>query len=54
VLVQALREGKLYRRGPRGLIYRRRQPIAYWSSIAIGTGFALLGVALIVFGLFKG
>jgi hypothetical protein len=53
-LVQALREGKLYRRGPRGRIERRRQPIAYWSSIAIGTGLALLGAALIGYGLFKG
>jgi hypothetical protein len=54
VLVQALREGKLYRRGPHGRIERRRQPIAYWSSMAIGTGFALLGAALIGYGLFKG
>jgi hypothetical protein len=53
VLVQALREGSLKRRGPH-LIYRRRQPIAYWSSMAVGTAFALLGAVLIVYGLFKG
>jgi hypothetical protein len=54
VLVQALRKGNLKRRGPHGLIYRRRQPIAYWSSMAVGTAFALLGAVLIVYGLFKG
>jgi|AmaraimetFIIA100_FD_contig_61_8449754_length_846_multi_5_in_0_out_0_1 hypothetical protein len=54
VLVQALRDGNLKRRGPHGLIYRRRQLIAYWSSMAIGTAFALSMVVLIVYGLFKG
>ena len=54
VLVQALREGNLKLRGPHNLIYRRRQPLAYWSSFAIGTAFALLCAGLIVVSLFKG
>jgi len=54
VLVQALRDGNLKLRGPHGRVERRGQPIAYWSSFAIGAAFALLMAALIVYGLFKG
>jgi len=54
ILVQALREGNLKLRGPHNLIYRRRQPIAFWSSFAVGAAFALGMAVLIVVSLFKG
>jgi hypothetical protein len=54
VLVQALRRGRLYRRGLHGRIERRRQPFQFWWSFAVGAMFALLGAGLIVHGLFKG
>ncbi len=52
VLVQALRQGNLRRRG-QGRIDRRRHPVQFWTSIAAGSAFAMLGAALIVYGLFK-
>jgi hypothetical protein len=52
VLVQALRRGRLFRRGRHGRIDRSRQPFAFWWSMAAGSAFALLGAGLIVYGLF--
>jgi hypothetical protein len=54
VLVQALRRGRLYRRGPHGRIDQRRQPFQFWWSFTVGAMFALLGAALIVHGLLEG
>jgi hypothetical protein len=53
VLVQALRNGSLHRRG-QGRIERRRQPFQFWWSIAAAATFALLGAALIGYALLKG
>jgi hypothetical protein len=54
VMVQALRKGRLHRRGPHGRIERRRQPFQFWSSIAASATITLLGAALVTYGLLKG
>ena len=51
VLLQGLREGRLYQRGPHGRIDRLRQPVRFWLSIA-GTGLvSLFGLAMLVWGI---
>ena len=54
VMIRALRQGRLNRRGPHGRIDRRRQPFAFWSSICAAAMLALLGATLVAYGLIKG
>ncbi|HZS85339.1 MAG TPA: hypothetical protein VFA50_20880 [Stellaceae bacterium] len=51
--LQSLRSGRVVLRGPGPPIYRRRRPGAYWSSIIGGACFAVLGAALMVWGLLQ-
>jgi hypothetical protein len=53
VLVQALRTGRLYRRGPHGRVDRHRQPVSFWSSIAATGLLGLFGLTMLACGLLK-
>jgi hypothetical protein len=53
VLVQGLRKGRLYQRGPHGRIDRRRQPVRFWSGIAATGLLALFGLTMLACGLLK-
>jgi hypothetical protein len=54
VLVRGLRKGLLYQRGPHGRIDLRRQPLQFWSGIAVSGLVALFGLAMLIWGILEG
>jgi hypothetical protein len=52
-LVNGVRKGRVYLRGPHGRVDRRRQPIRFWTSnIASGVA-ALVGLGMIAWGILQ-
>ena len=50
LLMQALRKGQFYQRGPHARIVRRRQPVQFWLGIAASGLVALFGLAMLIWG----
>jgi hypothetical protein len=53
LMVQALRRGRLYQRGPHSRSDRHRQPIQFWSSIVASAAMTLLGAIMVAYGFLK-
>jgi hypothetical protein len=51
--VNRVRKGQVYLRGPHGRIDRQRQPVRFWSSVAAGGLIALLGLAMLTWGILQ-
>jgi len=52
-LVNGVRKGRVYLRGPHGRVDRRRQPIRFWTSIIASGVAALIGLAMIAWGILQ-
>jgi hypothetical protein len=50
LLRQSLRTGRMHFRGPGPPVYRRKQPVSFWTSIAGMAAVLAVGAALIVWG----
>jgi hypothetical protein len=52
-LVTGLRKGRVHLRGPYGRMDRRRQPVRFWSSIAVTGLAAISGLAMLTWGVLQ-
>ena len=52
-LVNGVRKGRVYLRGPHGRVDRRRQPIRFWTSIIASGVAAFIGLAMIAWGILQ-
>jgi hypothetical protein len=51
--VNRVRRGRIYQRGLHGRIDRKRQPVRFWSTVAAGGVIALLGLAMLTWGILQ-
>jgi hypothetical protein len=51
--VNRVRRGRVYLRGPHGRIDRKREPVRFWSNVAAGGLIALLGLAMLTWGILQ-
>jgi hypothetical protein len=52
-LVTGVRKGRVHLRGPYGRMDRRRQPVRFWSSIAVTGLAAISGLAMLTWGVLQ-
>ena len=53
ILLRGLRTGRLLQRGPHHRIDRHRQPVRFWSTIALCGAASLFGFVMLAAGLMR-